>query len=81
MNVTVSAFANKVGISRKHLSDIVNDRARVTPAVAVRLAHALGTSAALWINLQSAVDLFDAEREFARTSKGTESRRRKKAAA
>lgn len=60
---TVSAFAKEIGVSRKHLSDIVNDRARVMPAIAARLAHALGTSAALWVNLQAAVDVFDAERE------------------
>lgn len=68
-NLTVSALAKQMGVSRKHVSDIVNERARVTPNFAVRLAYALGTSAALWINLQSAVDLHDAELEYARRSK------------
>jgi addiction module HigA family antidote len=63
--VSVSAFARDLGISRKHLNDIVNDHVRITPAVAVRLAHALNTSPALWVNLQAAVDIYDAERAFA----------------
>ena len=79
--MTVSAFAKEIGVSRKHLSDIVNDRARVTPAVAVRLAHALGTSAALWVNLQAAVDVFDAEQEYGLLAKADRLRRRRRAAA
>ncbi len=67
--LSVSMFAAKLGISRKHLSDIVNGRARVTPSVAVRLAHALNTSPALWVNLQTAVDIFDAEQEYGNTAK------------
>ena len=55
-NLSVSKFAGRLGISRKHLSDIVNGRVRVTPSVAVCLAHALDTSPALWVNLQTAVD-------------------------
>ena len=79
--MTVSAFAKDIGVSRKHLSDIVNDRARVTPAVAVRLAHALGTSAALWVNLQAAVDVFDAEKEYGMLANATKSRRSRTVAA
>lgn len=68
--LSVSQFARDLGVSRKHLSDVVNGRARVTPNVAVRLAHALGTSPALWVNLQAAVDIFDAELEYAHRSPG-----------
>ena len=64
--LTVSALAVVLGISRKHLSGIVNGKARVTPEVAARLAHALDTSTALWVNLQAAVDAWDAEQEYRR---------------
>ncbi len=67
--LAVSKFAGTLGISRKHLSDIVNGRVRVTPSVAVRLARALNTSPALWINLQTAVDIFDAEKAYEYTAK------------
>ncbi|MCI0350459.1 MAG: HigA family addiction module antitoxin [Acidobacteriales bacterium] len=78
-NLSVSKFAKEIGVSRKHLSDIVNARVRITPSIAVRLAYALGTSAALWVNLQSAVDLFDAEQAYAQRRKASH-RRGKKAA-
>ena len=67
--LSVSEFAETLGISRKHLSDIVNGHVRVTPSVAVRLAHALDTSPALWVNLQTAVDIFDAEQAYDNTAK------------
>ncbi len=74
---SVSGFAKEIRVSRKHLSDIINDRARVTPSVAVRLAYSLGTSAALWVNLQAAVDVFDAEQEYARESRLADAKRTK----
>ena len=45
------------------MSDIVNGRARIEPTVAARLAKVFGTSTALWLNLQAAVDAWDADRE------------------
>jgi addiction module HigA family antidote len=61
--VSVSALARAIGVSRKHMSDIVNGRSRIEPAVAARLAKVFGTSTALWLNLQTAVDAWDADRE------------------
>lgn len=66
--MTVSGFAEHVGLSRKHVSDIVNERARVTPATAVLFAHAFATTPAFWLNLQGAADLWDAEQTFAASS-------------
>jgi len=58
--LSINALARQVG----HLSNIVNGRVRITPPIAVRLARALDTSPSLWVNLQSAVDIFEAEQEF-----------------
>lgn len=60
--LSVAALARSLGVSRKHVSDIVNDRARIEPALAARLAKVFGTTTALWVNLQAAVDAWDAER-------------------
>ncbi len=62
--LSINALAREVGVSRKHLSNIVNGRVRITPPIAVRLARALDTTPSLWVNLQSAVDIFEAEQEF-----------------
>lgn len=67
--LSISALARRLGVSRKHVSDIVNGRARVTPAVAVRLAEVLNTSPALWVNLQAEIDIHDAVLEHADRAK------------
>jgi antitoxin HigA-1 len=58
LGVTISQAADAMGVSRKHLSAIVNGRAPVTPDMAMRLAGSLATEAALWVNLQAQHDLW-----------------------
>lgn len=60
--VAITAFAAAIGVSRKHMSGIINGHVRMEPEVAARIAKALNTTTELWINLQAAVDAFDAER-------------------
>lgn len=54
--------ARALGISRQSLYDILNERQPVTPAMAVRLGAVFATSAASWLNMQTAFDLWHAER-------------------
>ena len=61
--ISVAALGRAIGVSRKHMSDIVHGHAR-EPTVAARLAKVFRTSTALWLNLQTAVDAWDADREF-----------------
>lgn len=58
---TITAAARALGVTRKALSDVVNLRAGVSPVMARRLEAALDTPARLWINLQAAFDLSQAE--------------------
>jgi len=60
--VTVSIFAEAAGVSRKHMSAVINGRAAITADLATRIATVLGTTAQFWLNLQNAVDLYDAGR-------------------
>jgi addiction module HigA family antidote len=60
--MTVTAAAEQLGISRVMLSKILNVKAGVTADMALRLAAWLGTSAEMWIGMQSAWDLWQAER-------------------
>lgn len=62
--ITISALADAAGLSRKHLSYIVNGRAGVTADTAVRLASVLGTTPQLWLNLQNAVDIWDSQQSL-----------------
>jgi addiction module HigA family antidote len=59
--ISITRFAAAIEVSRKHMSDLVNGKVRLEPAMAGRIAKALGTSAQVWLNLQAAVDAHDAE--------------------
>lgn len=63
LGLTVTALAKHLDMSRKTLSLIVNEHARVTPDIARRLSRAFNTSVDLWIGLQSGRDVWDAENE------------------
>lgn len=62
LSLTVSDLAAKLGISRKTLSKIINERGAVTPDMALRLSRAFDTTPDLWLNLQKNFDLFLAEK-------------------
>ncbi len=64
-DISIAKFAVAVGVSRKHMSAIVNGRASITAETATRMAAVLGTTAQYWLNLQNAVDLYDAEQRLA----------------
>jgi addiction module HigA family antidote len=58
LGVTVTKVAEALGVTRKHVSAIVNGRAPVTPDMAVRLAGVFGTEPEIWVNLQAQYDLW-----------------------
>jgi len=60
-NITVSHAAQALGVSRKHLSAIINGRAAVTPEMALRLEMVFGVSAESWLSHQMAYDLWQVE--------------------
>lgn len=61
-SMTVTAAAEQLGISRVMLSKILNMKAGVTADMALRLAAWLGTSADMWVGMQTAWDLWQAKR-------------------
>ena len=56
-------MASTLGISRKTLSKIINERGAITPDMALRLGRAFDTTPELWMNLQKNYDLWLAEHE------------------
>jgi addiction module HigA family antidote len=62
LNLTVTAAARSLGVSRKTLSAILNGRAGISPEMAIRLSIALDTSAESWLNQQLQYDLWHAQR-------------------
>lgn len=55
-------IARLLGISRQTLHDILSEKQPVTPEMAVRFGKLFGNGARLWVNMQSAYDLWKAER-------------------
>lgn len=58
--ITQDDLAEALKVSRLSVNQLVNNRRTVTAEMALRLGRVLGTSPGLWLNLQQAVDLFDA---------------------
>ncbi len=61
LSLTITEMATTLGISRKTLSKILNERGTVTPDMALRLSRAFDTTPDLWLNLQKNYDLWQAE--------------------
>lgn len=61
LGLTVTQMAEALGVSRKTLSAILNERAGISPEMAVRLSIALGTTSESWLNQQVQYDLWQAE--------------------
>jgi addiction module HigA family antidote len=60
--LTVSSLAQAIGVSRQWLNELLRERRRVSPEMALRLARLFGNSPEFWLNAQRAVDLWDAAR-------------------
>ncbi len=58
LGISVTSAADRMGISRKHLSRIVNQSAGITPDVAKRVQALTGASAIMWLNMQAGYDLW-----------------------
>ena len=60
--ITVSAFAQRIGVTRVTLSNVLNGRNGISSGMAVRLAAALGGSAESWLHVQAQYDLAASEK-------------------
>ena len=63
--ISIAKFAQAVSVSRKHMSAIVNGRAAITAGTAIKMALVVGTTAQFRLNMQNAVDLYDARQRLA----------------
>lgn len=64
LGLTVTATARALGVSRKQLSQLLNERAGVSPEMALRLGKAFSTTPEYWLTLQGNRDLWVARRAF-----------------
>lgn len=63
LGITQGEFADRLGVSRRTVSEILHERRPITPDMAIRLSKLLGNGAGLWLRMQQAVDVWTLERE------------------
>ena len=64
LSLSVTAAAAGLGVSRQAFNNLVNEKAAMSPTMAVRLEKAFGGDAEIWMSLQTAYDLAEAYRDL-----------------
>ena len=60
LGLTQCALADAMGVPRKHVNELCNDRRRVTAPTALILARVFGNSPDFWLDTQRRTDLWQA---------------------
>jgi addiction module HigA family antidote len=61
--LTTSSLAQKLGVSRQTMNELLLGRRAVSPVMAMRLSRLFGNSPEFWLNAQRAIDLWKAQKE------------------
>ena len=62
LDVSVTAAARALHVSRPTLSNLINGNANISPEMAVRLSKTIGSTPGFWMRLQMNYDLAQIER-------------------
>lgn len=65
LRISVKGAADQLGVSRQSLHAILAERRAITPDMAVRLGKLVGNGPRVWLAMQQAHDLWQAERDHA----------------
>lgn len=60
MSLTQATLADAMGVQRKHVNELCNERRAVTVPTALILARVFGNSPDFWLNVQRRSDLWEA---------------------
>jgi antitoxin HigA-1 len=63
LGITITQAAKDLGVTRKTLSELVNQRAGLSSEMAVRIAAATKTSPESWLSMQMKLDLWNASQK------------------
>jgi len=69
LKMSVINAARALGISRQMLHKILAEDAPITPEMAVRIGKFCGNGPELWLGMQQAVDLWDAQQKLTKEIK------------
>jgi addiction module HigA family antidote len=63
LGITQGEFADRLGVSRRTVSEILHERRPITPDMAIRLGKLLGNGAGIWLRMQQALDVWTLEQQ------------------
>lgn len=69
LGISQTRMAEMLGVSRVTLAQLLHEHRALSGDMALRLEKLLGTSAESWLNMQQAVDLWDARQDVQRFAK------------
>jgi addiction module HigA family antidote len=58
MNLTITKAAQDLKVSRKQISEIVNETAAISAEMALHLEKGFGVEASFWLDMQAKYDLW-----------------------
>ena len=61
LGMTQKEFADRLGVSRLTVSDVLHEKRPVTPDMAMRLGRLLGNGPEIWLRMQQTLDLWALE--------------------
>jgi len=64
--ISQTELARLMGVSRRTISEVIHERRRLTPDIAFRLAKVFNSTSEMWLNMQQAVDLWEANKNHGR---------------
>lgn len=80
LNLTQKDLSLHIGCDYKVINRIVNEKASITPEMAIKLASAFDTSPDFWLNAQMALDLWKLRNKKPKIHSLIQQRRKKKKA-
>lgn len=61
LGMSQKAFADRLGVSRLTVSEVIHEKRPVTPDMAMRLGRLLGNGPEVWLRMQQTLDLWELE--------------------
>ena len=62
LGLTQTECAQRLGVSRLTVSEVLHEKRGVSPDMALRLGRMLGNGPGIWLRMQQAVDLWELEK-------------------
>ena len=62
LNLSVTDAARMLGVSRKTLSEFINEKSSLSPEMALRIGKATNTSVESWMNMQQKLTIWNARK-------------------